>query len=118
MLLVAGVVFAADGEPVSMTAFPHIAVAPADVVVKATVATSEQNRAIEVVLDSPDYYRSSRVDLEGNRAPRTTIFELRSVPSGRYVITTRVLGAGGQVLSSARQTYRVLAPGESPSDDE
>ena len=86
-----------------MKVFPEVAFAPADLVVRASIEANAENRAIEVVLDSPDFYRSSLIELEGERAPRTTVFELRNLPGGRYVVTTRLFGPSRQTRSATRR---------------
>jgi hypothetical protein len=89
---------------------PAIALAPATLFVRATVETHAGNRAIEVVVDSGDFYRSSLVELEGEYAPRTTVFELRNLPRGHYMLTTRLIGVSGQTRSLLRQAVNVTAP--------
>jgi hypothetical protein len=89
---------------------PAVAMAPATLKVRASIESNAENRAIEVVVDSPDFYRSSLIELEGEQAPRTTVFEVQNLPGGRYVVTTRLLGSSGQIRSAVRQTVNVIAP--------
>ena len=97
------------GAQLTMKVSPEVAYAPADLVVQASIEASPENRALEVVVDSPDFYRSSLIELEGELAPRTTVFKLRNLPGGRYVVTTRLLGVSGQLRSTARQTVTVMS---------
>ncbi|GAC1463493.1 MAG: hypothetical protein PVSMB1_13870 [Gemmatimonadaceae bacterium] len=46
-----------------------------------------------IVAESIDFYRSSEVELAGDRAPRTTIFEFRSLPPGTYQVTATLIGS-------------------------
>ena len=110
LLLVASASSLGAAEQMTMKVSPEVAYAPADLVVQASIEASPDNRAIEVVVDSPDFYRSSLIELEGERAPRTTVFKLRNLPGGRYVVTTRLLGVAGQLRSTARQTVTVISP--------
>ena len=96
----------------TMKVSPEVAFAPADLYVRASIEANDQNRALEVILDSPDFYRSSLIALDGERAPRLTVFELRNVPRGRYVVTTRLLGPSGQTRSAIRRTVTVMSPSE------
>jgi hypothetical protein len=89
---------------------PAVAVAPATLWVRANIESNAGNRAVEVVVDSADFYRSSRIELEGEYAPRTTVFELRNLPGGRYVVTTRLFGPSGQARSAIRQVIKVVSP--------
>ena len=100
------------GEQMAMKVSPEVAFAPADLVVRAIIEASPDNRALEVIFDSPDFYRSSLIELEGELAPRTTVFEIRNLPGGRYVVTTRLVGSSGQTRSALRQTVTVMSPNE------
>jgi hypothetical protein len=109
-LLVASASPLGAGEPLAIKVTPAVALAPATLWVRASVESHAGNRAVEVVVDSPDFYRSSLIELEGESAPRTTVFELRNLPRGRYVLTTRLLGASGQIRYVLRQTIDVVSP--------
>ena len=69
LLLVASASSLGAGEQMTMKVSPEVAYAPADLVVQASIEASPDNRAIEVVVDSPDFYRSSLIELEGARRP-------------------------------------------------
>lgn len=97
------------GEQMAMKVSPEVAFAPADLVVRTSIEANPDNRALEVIIDSPDFYRSSLIELEGELAPRTTIFEIRNLPGGEYVVTTRLVGPSGQTRSALRQTVTVMA---------
>jgi hypothetical protein len=109
ILLAVGVTPLGAGEDVEMKVFPVVHFAPADFVVHASIASNADNRAIEVVADSPDFYRSSTVQLNGDRAPRTTVFEFRNLPSGRYEVTARLFGSSGQIRAAVREHVNVIA---------
>ena len=81
-------------ETISVRVTPEMAFAPSDVFIRASVAPDADNRAIEIVADSDDFYRASTVPLEGDRAPFTTTFSFRNLPSGTYEITATLIGAG------------------------
>jgi hypothetical protein len=83
--------------------------APAFVSVRATVEASDDNRALEIVAQSPEFYRSSRVDLPGRFAPRLAVFEYSSLPSGLYDVTAVLLGSGGKRATASR-LIRVVGP--------
>lgn len=112
LLLAASASALGAGEQMTMKVSPEVAYAPADLVVQARIEANPENRAIEVVVDSPDFYRRSLIELDGELAPRTTVFELRNLPGGRYVVTTRLLGLSGQPRSIASQTVSVISPNE------
>jgi len=112
LLLAASATTVGAGEQMTMKVSPEVAFAPADLVVRASIEAHTENRALEVVLDSPDFYRSSSVELEGESAPRTTLFTLRNLPGGRYIVTTRLIGVSGEIRSSVRQTVTVMSPAD------
>ena len=80
-------------------------VARAEVIVQAIVERAADNRAIEVVAESADFYRSSTTELDGDQAPRLTSVSFRRVPAGIYDVTVRVLDVNGR--SVANETKRV-----------
>ena len=93
----------AAGEPVSVRVNPSVAVAPTTLAIRVNVAPQEANRALEIVVDSDDFYRSSRVPLEGDRGPVVSTMQIGSVPAGDYQVTATVIGAGAPARSFARK---------------
>lgn len=87
---------AGAGNKLSMKVSPSIAFAPANLVVRAYVTADSDNRAIEVIAESEDFYRSSEIPLDGDKAPRTNVFEFRSLPTGAYQVSAVLIGATGQ----------------------
>ena len=99
------------GEPIAMKVSPAVAFAPANLVVRATIEANADNRAVEIVAESDDFYRSSQIQLEGEQAPRTSRFEFRSLPPGTYEVRARLIGADGQPRGHVRQQVNVIANG-------
>ena len=104
--------FAGAGEPVSIRVNPAIAVAPTTLAISVNVSPQPQNRALEIVVDSSDFYRFSRVQLEGDHAPVVNTMRIDSVPAGEYEVTAAVIGADGRRGSMARAFVEVM--GTSP----
>jgi hypothetical protein len=75
-------------------------VARAEVIVQAIVERAADNRAIEIVAESDDVYRSSTTDLDGDQAPRLTSVSFKHVPAGLYDVTVRVLDVKGRSVAS------------------
>ncbi len=100
-------------EPLSIQVSPAVSFAPADLVIRTRLEPDANNRAMEVVAESDAFYRSSRIQLEGDRAPRTTTFEFRSVPSGEYEVRAVVIGTDGQSRALSRTYVNVIEPGAS-----
>ena len=99
------------GERITLKVSPAVAFAPANLVVRATVEADADNRAIEIVAESPDFYRSSEIQLQGDKAARTSTFESRSLPPGTYEVRAKLLSASGQTRAAVRQQINVIASG-------
>jgi hypothetical protein len=73
---------------------------PGRLVARVTVEKNEDNRALEIVADSPLFYRSSVVNLDGDRAPRVTEVELKNLPGGSYEIVASLYDSRGDRVSA------------------
>jgi hypothetical protein len=90
---------------------PVLSFAPANLMVRTVVAANQENRSIEVIAESDGFYRSSEIELDGDRAPRTTMFEFRSLPSGVYDVRAILKGPGGNRLASVERQVNVMEGG-------
>ena len=111
MLLLAGTAPMGAGERITLKVSPAVAFAPANLVVRATILADPDNRAVQVVAESADFYRSSEVQLEGDKAARTNMFEFRSLPPGTYQVSANLMGADGGSRGLSRQQINVIASG-------
>ncbi|HEV8396075.1 MAG TPA: hypothetical protein VGQ37_17465 [Vicinamibacterales bacterium] len=96
------------GEPVSIRVSPSVSIAPSMLAIRVSVTPQPQNRALEIVVDSSDFYRLSRVELDGDRAPTVNELKVGSVPAGDYEVTATVIGADGRRGSVARAHVEVM----------
>jgi hypothetical protein len=101
-------------EKVAIHVTPAVSFAPANLVIRATVPSDKKNRAIEIVAESPDFYRSSEVQLDGEHAPTVTVCEFQSLPSGMYQVTAVLKGADDQPIALAHKQVNVIAAGGEP----
>jgi hypothetical protein len=88
---------------------PTIMLAPGHLVVQTVVEPDSANRAIQVMAESPDWYRSSEVQLDGGTAPRKNTFEFKDLPSGTYEIHVTLLGSDGQQRALVVRKLEVIA---------
>lgn len=96
------------GERLDMRLSPPIsAFAPATLNVWVMVNADPNNRAIRVIAQSADFYRSSERPIEGAGAPRTNAFELRNLPSGMYVVSAVLVDCYGHEFK-ARRDFEVM----------
>ena len=68
----------------------HYFPAPATVPVTVAVEPGVDNHVLIVEADSEDYFRSSEIELDGDREKRLHGLELRSLPAGAYAIRAQV----------------------------
>jgi hypothetical protein len=108
MVAVVGSTGLSAGDRVAMHVTPQVAFAPADLNVRAMIQTDASNRAIEIIADSSDFYRSSEIQLDGDRAPHTAMFVFRDLPRGLYEIRAVVKGSQGQELAVTRTQVNVV----------
>ena len=99
------------GERMTLRVSPSVSFAPANLIVRAQIEADAENRAVEIVAESVDFYRSSEIQLDGDKAPRTNTFEFRSLPPGTYEVKATLLGAGGSARASVRSQINVIASG-------
>src|SRR5258708_2634137 len=100
-------------DPLSMKVSPAMSFAPPNLVIRTRLEPDADNRVMEVIAESGDFYRSSAIQLEGDRAPRTATFEFRSLPSGEYRVTAVVIGTDGRPRATARSSVNVMESGGS-----
>lgn len=95
-------------RPITMRVSPAVSFAPANLVVRARLEPDVNNRAMQVIAESADFYRSSAIELEGERAPRTVTFEFRGLPPGQYEVTAAVLGTDARRRAVVRSRVDVM----------
>jgi hypothetical protein len=95
-------------EPMVVTVYPAVSMAPANVRVQARIEANAANRAIEITADSQNFYRSSIIPLDGASAPRVNVFEFRGLPGGKYEVTAVLIGDNGRRRAYQRQTLNIV----------
>jgi hypothetical protein len=111
MLMMTATLPLGAGERLTMKVTPAVAFAPANLIVRAMIVADADNRAVEIIAESPDFYRSSLIQLEGDKAARTSTFEFRSLPPGTYEVRANLLGANGEPRATIRQQVNVIVSG-------
>jgi len=100
-------------ELLAIRVSPAVSYAPANLVVRTIIEPDASNRAVEIVADSDQFYRSSVVQLDGERAARTSVFEFRGLPPGNYEVTAALIGLDGHARAIARTQVNVVESGAS-----
>ena len=101
-------------ECMKMKVSPLQALAPVNLRVRVQVEPHADNRFLTIVADSPTFYRSSQIQLEGDHAPRTFTIEYPSVPGGQYEITSVLVNSMGRERATIHQTAHVVPVGGEP----
>ena len=95
-------------EKLSLRVTPNVSSAPSTVMVRAYVTPNPENRWLRIEADSGSFYRSSEIQLEGDKAPMLTEFRLNSLPSGEYTVAASSIDSKG-TETVVRRTAIVLS---------
>lgn len=114
VILIAATAGQGATEKLALRVTPNVSNAPSTVRIIATVTPNAANRILSIQADSGTFYRSSEVQLEGDRAPLVTELSLKNLPSGEYTVVAELRdNMGGRTF--VRRTVLVLARfGENP----
>jgi hypothetical protein len=82
--------------------------APTNLTVRVHVTPDAANRALEVTADSDTYYRSSRIQLDGQHASTTMVLEFRNVPGGDYDVRATLIDSAGQRRADVHKQVQVI----------
>jgi len=103
---------ALDGrELLRMRVTPAMVMAPGFLTVRVNVEAAAENRSLQVVAESPDFYRSSEISLDGAHASPLAVFEFRDLPTGLYEVTGVLVGAHGPRATVSRLAKVQPSPG-------
>jgi hypothetical protein len=97
------------GNRLAVRVSPAVCFSPANLIVRTTVESDAGNRALEVSAESDNFYRSSQIQLDGDKAPRVTQVYFRDLPPGSYDVTVDLMGADGRSRARAHQMVEVIA---------
>jgi hypothetical protein len=101
-------------EKLALRVTPNVSSAPSTVLVRATVAKSSDNRWLHIEADSGEFFRSSEIQLDGDRAPLVTEIRLPNLPGGEYTVVAVLRNNMGEE-TVVRRTAVVLSKfGEPP----
>jgi hypothetical protein len=102
---------ARGSQPLTLQVSPTMTAAPAFIRVRALVESNDDNRSLEIVAQSPQFFRSSTVDLDGRNAPPLTVIEYPNMPPGFYDVTAVLVGASGKRVTETRYVKVVAMAG-------
>ena len=99
---------ASGGEQLRLAVSPAQSFAPTNLNIRARMVPNPENRALTIVAESDEFYRSSQVSLEGDHAPAMITFEFRGVPRGEYIVSGVLTDSLGRRRAIAEQQVRVV----------
>ena len=99
-------------EKLSLRVTPNVSSAPSNVIVKAQVARHRDNRWLHIEADSGAFFRSSAIQLDGDKAPLITEFRLNDLPGGNYTVEARLRNHLGEETTVRRTVIVLSALGE------
>jgi len=101
-------------EKLSLRVTPNVSSAPGTVIAQATVTRDAANRWLHIEADSGEFYRSSEIQLDGDKAPVVTEIRLPNLPGGEYTVVAILRNNMGEE-TIVRRTALVLSKfGEPP----
>jgi hypothetical protein len=100
---------AITNDALSVSALPGVAQEPAQVTVRVFVEPDPENRALELTAESENFSSGSRVQLDGDRSPRTRVFEYRNLPAGNYDFRAVLIDRSGNPGSIAIAKVHIVA---------
>src|SRR5262245_38692514 len=88
------------GQRLSIRVSPAVSLAPALLRITTTVEPSDDNRLLNIEIESPEYSRRSEITLDGKNAQRVSMLEVKSVPSGLYEVRAVLVGPSGTIAQT------------------
>lgn len=95
-------------ESLTLQVSPGVAMAPANVHVRARVNRDADNRALEIAAESDEFFRSSYISLDGDKAPTLTEISFKGLPGGQYQFSVILHGSRG-VRGSATRGVMIIS---------
>src|SRR5258708_2076046 len=98
-----------DGsEALHMRVYPMVSSAPASVNIYVGVSRRQENRLLRITAESPDFFRSSDVQLDGEASPRAMVIQFRDLPAGSYVVRAELVVSSGKTTNVERSEITIL----------
>lgn len=117
-LTIIGMLFASGAagasEKLTLRVTPNVSSAPSTVIVKAIVAKNSDNRWLHIEADSGEFFRSSEIQLDGDKAPLVTEIRLPNLPGGEYNVVAVLRNNMGEETIVRRTAIVLSKTGEFP----
>ena len=100
VMLVSGTLLAPAEEIIEIRVHGRFYSAPATVPIVVAVEPRAENRTLVIEADGEEYFRSSAIELDGEKAKRLHNLEFTSLPAGAYILRA-VVRSKNAVLGTA-----------------
>jgi hypothetical protein len=100
-------VVAADEQPLDLRVSPRNCLSPCTIRAIIFADPHASNRALVLELDSPAYFRSSVITLDGSNAPRIHEREFAALTAGSYEVRVSLRRASDDRFSLRRATVEI-----------
>jgi hypothetical protein len=96
------------GDGLKISVLPAYSFAPATLQDRVRLEPNAENRALEIVAECDDFYRSSEIAVDGERGPATIEFKIRSAPAGAYQVVAVLKDQAGRPRATAARQVTVI----------
>ena len=100
------------GDSLRISVSPAYSYAPSTLKVRVRLEPNAANRAVEIIVDGDDFYRSSEINVDGEQGPATVELSLRNVPGGDYQVVAVLKDHAGRPRARAGQEVTVMSMGD------
>jgi hypothetical protein len=98
-------------ERLEIRARPSFSFAPAELQLEFRIAPDSANRGLFVSAESDAFYRSSLIELEGERAQQVVSIRYQSLPAGDYSVRGALIDAEGRERTVIEKQITVMTTG-------
>jgi hypothetical protein len=95
-------------RPLNVRLSPSGGRAPSDLHIYVSIARRAENRFLRVSAESPDFFRSSEVPLNGQYSARVSVVKFRELPAGEYLIRAELVVANGRTANVETRAFQVF----------
>jgi hypothetical protein len=96
-------------EPLTMRISLAVAMAPATLVITTMTDPNTANRALQIQVESRTYYRSSMMEVDGEKAASSRTVHYEGVPGGTYEIRATLFGIDGKMRAEAVRNVQIIS---------
>jgi len=89
--------------------------APATLVITTMTEPDAANRVLQIQAESQSYYRSSLMEVDGEKAAASRTVRYDGVPGGMYEIRATLFGPAGRMRAETVRSVQIISDTDSDS---